>query len=39
VERAVGDVAVVQLPAGVRTLKILTLRTMHDQIADTASTG
>lgn len=39
VDRAVGDVAVVQLPAGVRKLKILSLRTMHDPIADPAGAG
>jgi transcription elongation factor GreA len=39
VDRAVGDVAVVQLPAGVRKLKILSLRTLHDQFADSASAG
>jgi len=37
VDRKVGDVAEIQLPAGTRKLKILTLRTLHDQIADTAS--
>lgn len=36
VDRAVGDVAVVQLPAGLRKLKILSLRTLHDQVADTS---
>ena len=36
VDREVGDVAVVQLPAGVRKLKILTLRTMHDLLVDAA---
>lgn len=30
VDRQVGDVAEVHLPAGTRKLKILTLRTMHD---------
>jgi transcription elongation factor GreA len=35
VDREVGDVAVVQLPAGVRKLKILGLRTLHDQVDDT----
>lgn len=32
VDRAVGDVAVVQLPAGERKLKIVALRTLHDQL-------
>jgi transcription elongation factor GreA len=36
VDRTIGDVAVVQLPAGVRKLKILKLRTLHDQIHDGA---
>lgn len=32
VDKAVGDVATVQLPAGTRKLKILGLRTLHDQV-------
>jgi transcription elongation factor GreA len=32
VDRGVGDVAVIQLPSGVRELEILDLRTLHDQI-------
>jgi hypothetical protein len=36
VDRKVGDVAVAQLPAGVRKLKILSLRTLHDQLVDAA---
>jgi transcription elongation factor GreA len=34
VDRGVGDVAVVQLPAGVRELEVLELRTLHDQLSD-----
>jgi transcription elongation factor GreA len=34
VDRGVGDVAVVQLPAGVRELEVLGLRTLHDQLSD-----
>jgi transcription elongation factor GreA len=34
VEKKVGDVTVVQLPAGVRKLKILSLRTLHEQLTD-----
>lgn len=36
VDRTVGEVAVVQLPAGSRKLKIVSLRTLHDQFADPA---
>lgn len=36
VDRRVGDVAEIQLPAGTRKLKVLSLRTLHEQIADTA---
>jgi len=32
VDKEVGDVATVQLPAGTRKLKILGLRTLHDQV-------
>jgi transcription elongation factor GreA len=39
VDRGVGEVAVVQLPAGVRKLKIVSLRTLHDQVTDGASAG
>jgi transcription elongation factor GreA len=34
-EHKVGDVAVIQLPAGPRKLKILALTTFHQQLADT----
>jgi transcription elongation factor GreA len=34
VDRGVGDVAIVQLPNGVRELEILQLRTLHDQLTD-----
>jgi transcription elongation factor GreA len=34
VDRGVGDVAIIQLPGGVRELRILDLRTLHDQLAD-----
>jgi transcription elongation factor GreA len=36
VDRAIGDVAVVQLPAGVRKLKIVALRTLHEQLDEAA---
>lgn len=39
VDREVGDVAVIQLPAGTRKLKILSLRTLHDHFADAAGAG
>jgi hypothetical protein len=39
VDRAVGEVAVIQLPASVRKLKIVSLRTLHDQLADTSGAG
>jgi transcription elongation factor GreA len=35
VDRGVGDVAVIQLPGGVRELEILQLRTLHDQFVGT----
>lgn len=34
VDRGVGDVAVIQLPSGVRELEILHLRTLHEQLTD-----
>lgn len=34
VDKKVGDVAVVQLPGGVRKLRIVSLLTLHDQVAD-----
>lgn len=34
VERSVGDVAVIQLPGGVRELEIVALRTLHQQLTD-----
>jgi transcription elongation factor GreA len=37
VDRKVGDVAIIQLPAGVRELKLLELRTLHQQLTDTES--
>ena len=37
VEKKVGDVVVVQLPGGIRKLKILELVTFHQQNADFAS--
>lgn len=33
VDRGVGETAVIQLPAGVRKLKIVSLTTLHDQFA------
>jgi len=39
VDRSVGDVAVIQLPAGTRKLKILSLRTLHDQFAESTGAG
>jgi transcription elongation factor GreA len=39
VDREVGDTAVIQLPAGVRTLKIVSLRTLHEQLAEPAGEG
>jgi transcription elongation factor GreA len=34
VDKKVGDVAVVQLPGGVRKLRIVSLRTLHEQLQD-----
>jgi transcription elongation factor GreA len=34
VDKKVGDVAVVQLPGGVRKLRIVSFRTLHDQLKD-----
>lgn len=34
VDCSVGDVAVVQLPVGTRKLRIVALRTLHDQLTD-----
>jgi transcription elongation factor GreA len=34
VDKQVGDVAVVQLPAGVRKLRIVSLRTLHEHLGD-----
>jgi transcription elongation factor GreA len=43
VDKKVGDVALVQLPAGTRKLKVLGLKTLHEQIVtdapDTDRTG
>lgn len=36
VDREVGEVAVIQLPAGTRKLKIVSLRTLHDQLVNPA---
>lgn len=33
VDKKVGDTTVVQLPGGVRKLRVLSLRTLHDQLA------
>jgi transcription elongation factor GreA len=38
-EHKVGDVAVIQLPAGPRKLKILELTTFHQQLADSKGDG
>jgi transcription elongation factor GreA len=35
VDRSVGDVAIIQLPGGVRELEIVALRTLHQQMQDT----
>lgn len=32
VDKEVGDVTTVQLPAGTRKLKVLALRTLHEQV-------
>ncbi|HET7039047.1 MAG TPA: GreA/GreB family elongation factor [Gemmatimonadales bacterium] len=34
VDKKLGDTAVVQLPVGVRKLRILALRTLHEQLRD-----
>jgi transcription elongation factor GreA len=34
VDKKVGDTAVIQLPGGVRKLRVLSLRTMHEQIQE-----
>lgn len=34
VDKKVGDTALVQLPGGIRKLKILKLQTFHEQVAD-----
>jgi transcription elongation factor GreA len=34
VDKKVGDTAVVQLPDGMRKLKILKLKTFHEQVQD-----
>jgi transcription elongation factor GreA len=37
VDKKVGDMAVVQLPGGVRKLRIVSLRTLHQQLKDNGS--
>jgi len=39
VDKKVGDVAVVQLPGGVRQLRIVSLRTLHEQLKDDGTGG